>query len=197
MILAIGDSLSNLASCNDGEDGEDKDDEETQQGKLSEDDEPSWLMGTFTKTVQQRLERFQQKQMKLDELTQPRWEDATDYLRERFMMYRISELRVPAIIQPQTDDDAAAPAPITFGELMESLEIVHGILQIPQGTSGLESNQIRLGLVKPQSNMSISGLELATEHETSPLLKLKSVEPVSFDPCILHPGNYPIDFGLG
>jgi hypothetical protein len=32
--------------------------------------------------VQQRMERFQQKQMKLDKLTQPGWEDAADYFRE-------------------------------------------------------------------------------------------------------------------
>jgi hypothetical protein len=71
MLVAIGDSLSDLASSDDGEDGEDEDDEETEQGKLSEDDEPSWVMGIITKTVQQRMERFRQKQMKFDELTQP------------------------------------------------------------------------------------------------------------------------------
>jgi len=53
MLVAIGDSLSDLASSDDGEDGEDKDDEETVQGKLSDDDEPGWVMGTITKTVQQ------------------------------------------------------------------------------------------------------------------------------------------------
>jgi hypothetical protein len=39
-------------------------------------------MGTISKMVQQRMESFRQKQMKLDELTQPRWEDAADYFRE-------------------------------------------------------------------------------------------------------------------
>jgi len=28
--------------------GEDEDDEETEQGKLNEDDEPGWVMGTIT-----------------------------------------------------------------------------------------------------------------------------------------------------
>jgi hypothetical protein len=51
MLAAIGDNLSDLANSNDGEDGEDEDDEETEQGKLSEDDEPGWVMGTITKTV--------------------------------------------------------------------------------------------------------------------------------------------------
>jgi len=82
MLVAIGDSLSDLASSDDGEDGEEEDDEETEQGNLSEDDEPGWVMGTITKMVQQRKERFRQKQMKLDKLTQPGWEDAADFFRE-------------------------------------------------------------------------------------------------------------------
>jgi len=109
MLVAIGDSLSDLASSNDGEDGEDEDDEETEQGNLSEDDEPGWVMGTITQTVQQHMERFQQKQMKLDVLTQSGWEDAADYLRERDEKYGHTELRVPAIVQPQTNHEAPAP----------------------------------------------------------------------------------------
>jgi hypothetical protein len=41
MLVAIRDSLSDLASSDDGEDGEDENDEETEQGKMSEDDEPA------------------------------------------------------------------------------------------------------------------------------------------------------------
>jgi len=52
MMVAIGDSLSDLACSDDGENGEDEDDEETERGKLCEDDEPGWVMGTITKTVQ-------------------------------------------------------------------------------------------------------------------------------------------------
>jgi len=55
--VAIGESLSDLASFDDGENGEDEDCEETEQGELSEDDEPGWVMGTITKMVQQRLNR--------------------------------------------------------------------------------------------------------------------------------------------
>jgi len=82
MLVATGDSLSDVASSDAGEDGEDEHDEQTEQGKLSEDDEPSWVMGTINKTVQQRMERFRQMEMKFDELTQPGWEDAADYFRE-------------------------------------------------------------------------------------------------------------------
>jgi len=71
MLAAIWDSLSDLASSDDREDWEDEDDEETEQGNLSQDDEPGWVMATITTMVQQRMERFRQKQMKLYKLTQP------------------------------------------------------------------------------------------------------------------------------
>jgi len=131
MFVAIGDSLCDLASSEVAEDGEDEDDEEIEQAKLSEDDEPSWVMGTISKTVQQGMERFRQKQMKLDELTQPGWEDAADYFRERDEKYCTSELRVPAVVQRRANDNAPAPPPTAFGELMGSLDIVPGILQRP------------------------------------------------------------------
>jgi len=82
MPVAIGDSLSDLARSDDGEDGKGEDDEDTEQGKLSEDDQAGWVMGTITKTVPQCMERFRQKQTNLDELTQPGWEDAADYFCE-------------------------------------------------------------------------------------------------------------------
>jgi hypothetical protein len=90
ILVAIEDSLRDLASSYDGEDGKDEHDEETEQGKLSKDDKPGWVMGTITKTVEQCMERFRQKQMKLDELTQPGWEDAADYFRERDKKYGTS-----------------------------------------------------------------------------------------------------------
>jgi hypothetical protein len=63
MLNAIGDNLSDLASSDDEEDGEDEDDdqEDTGHGKLSEDDEPSWVIGTISKTVQHSMESFRQK----------------------------------------------------------------------------------------------------------------------------------------
>jgi len=61
MIVAIRDSLNDLAGSDDGEDGEDEDEEETEQGKPSEDDDPGWVMGTISEMVQQRMERFRQK----------------------------------------------------------------------------------------------------------------------------------------
>jgi len=162
MMVAIRDSLSDLASCDDGENGEDMDDEQTEKGMVSEDDEPHWVMGTITKMVQQRMERFQQKQMTLDELIQPGWQNVAGSFRERDKKYSISGLRVPAVVQRQTDNDAAAPAVTSFVELTEIFEIVPGISQTPQQTSLPVSSHICLGSVKPHSNISICGLEPAT-----------------------------------
>jgi hypothetical protein len=163
---------------------EHEDDEDTEQGVLSEDDEPSWVMGTITKMVQQRIETFRQKQMKLDELTQLGWEDAADDLRERDQKCRTSELIVPAVVQSQMYNDAAATAPTAFGELIECLEIVPGILQMPQGPFQPGSIHITRGSMKLQSNMTLSGLEPATACDMSPVLKAKPVETVSFYLCI-------------
>jgi len=180
MLVAIRDSLSDLASSDDGEDGEEEDDEETEQGNLSEDDEPGWVMGTINNTVQQRMERFRHTQMKLDKLTQPGWEDAADYFCERDKKYGTTELRVPAVVQPETKDDAPAPPAPTFGEPMESIDIVPRISQRPQGTSRPGSSHIRLGSVKPQSKSSIASGEPAAKPDSSMLLKAKPFEPVSF-----------------
>jgi len=184
MIIAIGDSLSDLASSGNEEDGEDEDDEETEQGKLSEDDEPGWVMGTITNTVQHHMDRFPQKQMNLDELNQLGWEDVADYFHDRNKKNGPSELRVPAVVQPQKVDVAVAPAPTTFGVHLEFLEIAAGISQMPQGTSRPGSSHISLGSVKLQLNTSISGLEPAPERNTLPLKKAKPVEPVSVYPSI-------------
>jgi hypothetical protein len=42
---------------------------------------------------------------------------------------------VPVVVQSQTMDDPLAPPPATLQELMESLDIVPGISQSPQGIS--------------------------------------------------------------
>jgi hypothetical protein len=57
-------------------------------------------MATIHKMVQQCKERFRHKQMKLNELTQPGWEDAADYFRQGDKKYGTSEFRVPAHVQP-------------------------------------------------------------------------------------------------
>jgi len=91
---------------------------------LCEHDEPGWVMGMISKTVLWGLQRFRQKQMKLDELTQLAWGDAADYFHARDENYGASELTVLAVVKLQSIHEAAAPAHITFGDLMQSLDIV-------------------------------------------------------------------------
>jgi hypothetical protein len=82
MKVPVGDSLSDLASSEEWVDGEDQDDEKTEQGKLSEDDEPGWALSTFIKTVQLHMVRFRQAHIKLDELIRPGCENAADCIWE-------------------------------------------------------------------------------------------------------------------
>jgi len=85
MLNAIGYSLSHLLSSDDEEDGKDKDnlEEDSLGGKLSDDDEPGWVIGTISEMVHYRMEHFWQTQMKLDESMQPASGDAADYFSER------------------------------------------------------------------------------------------------------------------
>jgi len=130
------------------------------------------------------MNRFGQEQMKRQKLTPLGWEVAADYFREWAKKFGTSELRVPAVVQLQTDDDAVAPALTSFADLMECLDIVAEKSQMPQGTSRLESSQYKPWPVKPQFNVSIPGLEPGAEANSSPLLHVKPVEPVSFYPRI-------------
>jgi len=152
MLVAIGDSLSDLASSDYGVDEQDEDDIVTEHGKLSEDDEPGWLIGTITNTAQQRMERIRQKQMKLDALTQPGWEDAADQFRKQHKMSGTSQLRVSAVVPPQMNDHALAPPLTTNVALTVRLDIVLRILQKTQGTSRPGSGYISLARWRHSQN---------------------------------------------
>jgi hypothetical protein len=56
MLNVMGDSLSNLGSSDHEQDVEDEEDDEQDivLSKLSDDDEPRWMMGTICKTVRHR-----------------------------------------------------------------------------------------------------------------------------------------------
>jgi len=189
MLNAIGDSLSDLASSDDEQDGEDEEDDEedTELSKLSDDDEPGWVMGTITKTVQHGMESFRQKQMRLDELTQPGWGDAANYFRERDMRYGTAELMVLAVVKPQIDSTTATPSPITVGEHMQTPEIVRGQSEMPAVTSQPGSSQMRLGSEKPQSHKFIPVVLPGMATNSIPIQHVNPVEPVSFYPCMKHP----------
>jgi len=102
MLNTIGDSLSDLTCSDDEENREDKEDDEedARHGKLSEDDEPGWVMGTITQTIHHLIGSFRLKQMRLDELMQPESGDTADCFSERDMMYGTAELLVLAVVNP-------------------------------------------------------------------------------------------------
>jgi len=139
MLNAIGDSLSDLECSDDEQDWEDKEDNEenSELGKLSDNDEHGWVMGTISETLQHRMESFWQKQLRLDKLRQVWWGDPAIYVRQRDMNYGNSELKVPAVAKFQIDMTAAIPSPTTFGEHMQTVDIVRGQLQMPAVTSWL------------------------------------------------------------
>jgi hypothetical protein len=118
-------------------------------------------MGTITNTEQLRMEKFAQlgtrhnhntgqqcmdrspqKLMKLDQMTQPGWEDAAHYFRETDNKYSMSELMIAAIIQRQTEDHTAAPVETKFGQLMECLEIIPEHRKCHKGL--LDQEQVKL-----------------------------------------------------
>jgi hypothetical protein len=85
-------------------------------------------------------------------------------------------LRILADIKPQTDDDADAPAQAIFGKLMDCLDIVPGISQMPQGTSRPASCHITLGSGTPQLNTSILGIAPNTKPDVLLIQNAKPVE---------------------
>jgi len=189
MLNAIRDSLSDLASSDHEQDGQnDEDDEEvTELGKLSDDDEPGWVMVTVTKTLQHHMESFRQKLMRLAKLTQPGWGDVGNYFHKRDMWYGTTELNVPAVVKPQIDTTAATPSPISVREHMQTPEIVWGQSEMPVVTSRPGNSQMRLGSEKPQSHKFILVLSPGMATYFMPIQDSKPIEPVSFYPCMKHP----------
>ena len=154
ILNAFGNSLSNLASSDNEQNGEDEEDkeEDTELSKLSDEDEPGWVMGTIVKTVQHCMEYFRQIQiqMRLDELTQPGCGDAANCTCEWVVKYGTAELKVPAVVKPQIDITTATLPQRTIGELIQTVEIVRWQSKMPAGTSHPGSSQMRLDLEKPQ-----------------------------------------------
>jgi len=135
MIIAIRDSLSNLASSHNEEAVDDDDEEDTALGKLSEDAKPSWVLGTISTLLLQHMEKSHQKQIKLDECTQPGWGDTVHYFCETDIKFRTTESKVFTVFDPEMEKVVAVPTPTTNSERMESHDIVPGKSQIPPGTS--------------------------------------------------------------
>jgi len=128
MLNAIEDSLSNPASFGDKQNGEDEEGNEdaTELGKLTDDDEPSWVMCAISKTIQHQMDSYRQIQMRLDKMTWPGCGDGSNCFRERDVKYETAELNVLVVVKPKIDTTAATPSLTTFGEHMHTLDIVGG-----------------------------------------------------------------------
>jgi len=189
MINAIRDGLSDLASSDNKQDREHEEDDEadTELGKLIDDDKSDWVMGTISKTVQQRMDSLRQKQMRLDEVMQPGWGDTANYHRERDMTNRTAELNLLAVVKPQLNTTSATPSPTTFGGHMQTHDIFHGQWQKLAVTARPGSGQMRLGSVKSQLCKFILGLSPDVEPDSKPIQDGNPFEPVSFYPCLRQP----------
>jgi hypothetical protein len=84
--------------------------------------------------------------MKLDELMHPGWGNAADYRYERDKKFVRTELKVSAVDQPQTGDDAVSSGSKKVGEPMLTLQSIHQKFEIPQLTSQPGSSRLRLAL---------------------------------------------------
>jgi len=82
------------------------------------------------------------------------------------------------------NQDVVALALTTFGELVECLDIVPGMSQMPHGTSRSGSSNMRLRSGKPQSDTCIPSVVPAIQMNSSPMLIVKPAEPISFYTCI-------------
>jgi len=117
----IGESLSYLARSNEEEDWDNEDDDEDADlGKLSDDDQPGWVMDTMFKIVLHRIDRFRQKQLRHEKLTQQGWGDAADWFRNWDMKYWTAELKTAAVVKPHTDTTTAKPSPTILAEFMQT-----------------------------------------------------------------------------
>jgi hypothetical protein len=113
---------------------DDDDDIDTALGKRSDDDKPSWVLGTISKPLPQHMGKSHQKQIKLDECTQPGWGDTAHYFCERDIKFWTTESKVPIVVNSIMDKVEAAPAAKRIGELMESHQIVPGKSQMSPAT---------------------------------------------------------------
>jgi len=122
--------------------------------------------------------------MRLDELTQPGWGDAANNFSQRDMKYWTAELKVLAVVKPQIGMTAATPSPTTFGELMQTFDIVRGQSQMPAVTSRPGRSQMWLRSGNPQSPKFILVLSPNAACNSTPIQDAKRLEPISFYPRI-------------
>jgi len=178
---AIGDSLSNLASSDDEQDGEDEEDDEedTVLGKLSDGDEPGLEMCTISKTVQHRIEKFRQTQMRLDEFMQLGLGETANFFRERDMKNGAAESKVPVVVKHQIYTTASTTTPTIFRQHMHTLDVVRAQCQMLAVISPAASSPMRVGSEKPELHKFLPVLSHEGEPDSTLIHNAMAIQPVS------------------
>jgi len=96
----------------------------------------------------------------------------------------MTELKVPAVVKPQTDMTAATPSPTTFGELMQVLDIVPGQSHMMQVTSQPGCRQMRVGSDQPEADNHLLSLMPDAMPDLSQMENVKPVQPARISPSI-------------
>jgi hypothetical protein len=143
-------------------------------------------MGTISKTVQHGMERFWQEQMRFEKLTELGCGDTANHFRERNMKNGTAKLNLPVVVTPQIDTTAATLSLTTFGNHMQTVDIVCGKSQMLAVTSGPGSSQMGLHSGKPQLHKILPVFSPDAEPNLTPIQDAKPFEPTSFYPCINH-----------
>jgi len=186
IMVAIRDSLSDLASSDHGKDGDDDDDEDTAQGQLSEDDDPGWVLGTISKPCCSEWRDFVRSRWILTN-----WHNQDGGTQPTTFMEEISSTAHPNWGFQQSFNCKRMMMELHLHP--QNWESLRSVLTLSQGyrkyskASRPGSSHIRLGSGKAQSNTGIAGLAPAAKPDSSLIINAKPIEPVRFYPCIEPP----------
>lgn len=86
-------------------------------------------------SVPQGMKQFRQKYMRHDDVMALGGGDAGDHFHDGDMMCGIVKWMRAAVVKPRTVDHTEVAAPATFGEIIETLDMVHGMSQMLHRTS--------------------------------------------------------------
>lgn len=95
----------------------------------------------------------------------------------------MTELKVLAVVKPQTDMTAATPLPTTFVALVQALNIIPGQSQMLQFTFQLVSSPMGIGSDKPQADNHIVTLMPDADSNSALMEIAKPVRPLSLYLC--------------
>jgi hypothetical protein len=95
------------------------------------------------------------------------------------MMNVTAELTVPPVVTPQIDTTAATPSLTTFGDHMQTLNIIRRKSKMQAVTFRPGSSQMQLGSGKPQLHNFVPVVSPEVEPDWTLTQDAKPVEPVS------------------